>query len=155
MAVMLISGRKDEDQAADIIDIPKRTTPAKGKERPKFECAVCIIQQRETVKEICICPESCGFFCIYSCCLYLLLITFAPCPAISLGLVPCRLRAVVPARGGPHLHLSAEGVQEPHRARSLGWSRSEPVCWTLDCKNRYPLFSCSISQHRRYRTKHS
>lgn len=47
---MLISGRKDEDQAADIIDIPKRTTPAKGKERPKFECAVCIIQQRETVK---------------------------------------------------------------------------------------------------------
>lgn len=88
MAVMLISGRKDEDQAADIIDIPKRTTPAKGKERPKFECAVCIIQQRETVKEICICPERCGFFCIYSCCLYLPLITFAPCPAISLGLVP-------------------------------------------------------------------
>lgn len=30
---MLISGRKDEDPAADMIDIPKRTTPAKGKGR--------------------------------------------------------------------------------------------------------------------------
>lgn len=62
-------------------------------------------------------------------------------------LLCCRLRAVVPARGGPHIHLSAKGVQEPHRAGSLGWCRSEPVCRTLERKNRYPLSSYSVSQH--------
>lgn len=58
-------------------------------------------------------------------------------------LPPCRLRAVVPARGGPHLHLSAKRVQEPHRAGGLGRSRSEPVCRTLDRKTSYPLSSSS------------
>ena len=142
MAVMLISGRKDEDQAADIIDIPKRTTPAKGKERPKFEYAV----KRN-------CKRNMHLSRTFWFLLHLPLLSL-PSPhhfrSLSCRLSwsrPCRLRAVVPARGGPHLHLSAQGVQEPHRARSLGWSRSEPLCWTLDCKNHYPLFSCSISQH--------